>query len=504
MASIKEIIALCKESRLQEAYDLAKKDIEAVMQADIMHQLPWAQRELGWTLYYMIKQDCENANFQALLNHLDELKSLDQLSTSSDDIIFGNVLFKIAEFIRRHIPIGNNINKNDSYQKLDELYLRLRDYNFIPSKGYSFLLHTVIKHEGWINMADFIDWWNLDNLTIEDYAPFTTQDGKNIMSLAERAFIAKSKALLQRHNKNRTEEFIPQLEDLIESHPEMTYPGYFKGKLLLSLGSTQENALRAVMPFVRKKVTEFWVWQLLSEVFVNNFEKQMACLLRAASCKTQESFLGKVRIKLAELYITQSLLGKAKYHIDQVIQCYLKKGWKLPFEIFVWTQQPWMKTTVSDAQPDVDFMSITDDILCDGSEEAIAVVTYFDPKSRKTTLLYGKEKRLTCRLPFKAGTGVVLKMNYITEHNGSQRVLRAFPVDFPGNLDFAKVVNGSITKHLEWTFAFLNYEQGKAFVAPTAVEKYHVVDGEKITALVVYDYDRKKNQWNWTCISVKR
>ena len=118
MASIKEIIALCKESRLQEAYDLAKKDIEAVMQADIMHQLPWAQRELGWTLYYMIKQDRESADFQSMLNHLDELKSLDQLSMSSDNIIFENVLYKIGEFVKNHIPVGNNINRNDSHQKI--------------------------------------------------------------------------------------------------------------------------------------------------------------------------------------------------------------------------------------------------------------------------------------------------------------------------------------------------------------------------------------------------
>ena len=140
-------------------------------------------------------------------------------------------------------------------------------------------------------MADFFDWWNLDNLTPEDYTPYINQKGQKIMTLAERAFIANSKALLRLNDLGRIEEFLPKLDNLINTHQEMMYPGYFYGKLLLALGSNSDEALKVIIPFARKKITEFWVWQLLSDVFTNDEDKQLACLLRAVHCRTQETWL---------------------------------------------------------------------------------------------------------------------------------------------------------------------------------------------------------------------
>ena len=138
------------------------------------------------------------------------------------------------------------------------------------------------------------------------------------MSLAERAYNANSKALLRLNDNERIREFLPKLDNLMNNHPEMTWPGYFYGKLLLSLGSTPEEELRVILPFARKKATEFWVWQLLSDVFVNDNEKRLACLLRAVHCDTQEQFLIKVRIKLARLFILQGQYNLAKYHSKNI------------------------------------------------------------------------------------------------------------------------------------------------------------------------------------------
>ena len=46
-------------------------------------------------------------------------------------------------------------------------------------------------------MVEFFEWWNIDNLMPEDYQPFKMYNGKKIMSLAEQAYIAYSKALLK-------------------------------------------------------------------------------------------------------------------------------------------------------------------------------------------------------------------------------------------------------------------------------------------------------------------
>ena len=422
MASLKEILAFCKDGQAQKAYELSKADME--------QQFPWAQREMGWTLYYLIKEDTDKNDYQSLVAHLDDFSTLDQLSMTGDRMIFENVLFKVAAFVKDHVK-PKNIN---SPARLSAIFSKLRGFRFEPSNGYSFLLKCFIKCDSWQEMADFIDWWNLDNLTQDDYTPYQTDAGKTVMSVAEQVFIAKSKALLRLNDLGRIKKFLPQMDDLMEKHPEMTYPGYFYGKLLLSLGSNADEALKVVVPFARKKASEFWVWQLLSDVFTNDQEKQLACLLRAVHCRTKENFLGKVRIKLASLYILRNQYDYAKYQIDKITQCYLSQGWHLPYEVDCWIRQPWINTVTPNGKAPIDYMAITKAILCENS----------------------------------------------------------------------KVVEGKVRKRTDKDFAFLKTKDGDYFISPNVVRKYDIQDGEVVKGLIVYDYNKKKEAWGWTCISINK
>lgn len=494
MAEVRVITAMCKLGQVQEAYDLAKTDLAA------NPDYPWLQRALGWALYYIIKCDAGKGDYAKLIEHIDELKSLDQLTLDNDSMIFDNVQFQIANFIRNRVFLTDI----EAPSKLSTFFMKLKDYNFKPSRGHSFLLQTYIKFENWPEMADFFDWWNLDNLTQEDYKPFVTTAGKKIMALAERAFIANSKALLKLNDAGRIEEFLPKMDALMTNHEEMMYPGYFYGKLLLALGSDVDEALKVIIPFARKKATEFWVWQLLSDVFINDEEKQLACLLRAVHCRTQETFLGKVRIKLATLYIKRMQLDSARYHIDAVTRCYASQGWRLPYEIDCWTHQPWLNTTTPDANDPIDYMSITDAILCDGAEECVAVVTYVDQNSHKSSLIYGFEKRTSQKLRFKVHVGNILKLHYVTDKDGRMKVLTSTKVQLPTDINYVKFVEGTIDKRDDKEFAFLIASSVRCFVAPGVVKKFNLKNGDNVKSLIVYDYDKKKESWNWVCVNVKK
>jgi len=353
-------------------------------------------------------------------------------------------------------------------------------------------------------MADFIDWWNLDKLTQEDYTPFRMDNGRTVMSVAERAFIAKSKALLRLKDPDRIKEFLPSMDKLMEAHPEMTYPGYFYGKLLLALGSTADDALKVIVPFARKKASEFWVWQLLSDVFVNDQEKQLACLLRAVNCRTQENFLGKVRIKLAALYIQRKQFDYAKHQIDKVTQCYESQGFQQPYDVYCWIQQPWIKKASPNSNAPLDYMAITDGLLCQGTEEAVAVVTGVDSNTRKVNLVYGYKKRTSQKLRMKVGTGVMLKINYITEADEKIRIISAGQTLFQNDLDFVKVAEGSVQKCPDKDFAFLKTKRGQFFISPNVVKRYKLQDGEKVKSLVVYDYNKRKEVWAWSCVNINK
>lgn len=484
---------MCKDGQVQKAYELAKADLEK-NPANL-----WVHREMAWVLNHQMKNDADTGNYQNLIAHIDELKTLDLLSIPDDNIVFDNVLFKIAGFVRHHVAPTDV----DTPAKLSTIFSKLKSYDFEASKGYSFLLSSFVRCSNWHELADFLDWWDLDKLTQEDYTPYQMDNGRQIMSVAEQAFIAQSKALLALNDRERKESFLPKLNTLMETHPEMTYPGYFYGKLLLSLGTNTEEALRVVIPFARKKSTEFWVWQLLSDVFVNESDKQLACLIRAVNCHTQEHFLGKVRIKLASLYIQKNMYDYAKFQIDKVTQCYLSQGWHVPPEIANWINQSWINNvTPKDGSP-IDYMAITNEFLCEGTDEAIAVVTYFDKNSQKTLMVHGLEKRMSPKLRFKANPGTVLKINYIEESDGKPKILNAERVLLPDNLSYAKIVEGTINKKKEQPFAFLLSENGtRCYVPPSVVAHSQLADGQTAKCLIVNDYDKKNDRWSWVCLKI--
>lgn len=491
MATIKEITTKCKAGEIEEAYEIALQD---------WHNSPddvWTQREVGWALYYMIKNDVENKQKDALYTHLDKLGELDLLDLTGDRLIYENVLWKLAEFVK-------NIQVED-FATISEFFVKIQGYTFLPSRPYSLLLQNGIKFEGWNQLADFIDWWNLDNLLPEDYEQFKLENGRKVMALAERAYIAYSKALLKLGDQARITTFLPKIEALMDSHPEMLYPGYFCGKLLIAQGAGKEEALEKVVPFVRKKVSDFWAWQLMSDVYRDDPEKQMACLLRAVHCKTQETFLGKIRIRLAELFIRNNDLPRAKFHIDKVVACYAGQGWKIPGQIQQWTLQPWLNTTVTDSTDPFDYRPITDQLLFSGAEECYSVVTYVDSQTKRVALVYGVKKRMMMKYgPWRLHPheGMMLKLKY-TPNGDTISIIGVEAVSSEPSLPYLKIVSGKVDKRENNPFAFLKCGADRFFISPTIVKNNHFSGGETIRAIVAYDYNKKKEEWGWSVISVK-
>ena len=82
----------------------------------------------------------------------------------------------------------------------------------------------------------------------------------------------------------------------------------------------------------------------------------------------------------------------------------------------------------------------------------MAVVTYVDQNSRKSFIIYGKEKRTVQKLRFKVHVGRALKLHYITDSEGRMKVISSTMVQLPSSLD----------------------------------------------------YDKKKESWNWVCVNIKK
>lgn len=500
MANIRDITSMCKSDKVQEAYELAKNDFAA------QPNDAWQQRALGWALYYMIKNDTEKGDYAKLIEHIDELKLLDQLNMTNDGMIFDNVQFKIAEFIKNHVSV-NDINYPT---KLSTLFLKLKGYNFSPSKGHSFLLQSYIKFSNWQQLVAFLEWWNIGNLLPEDFKPFKTEGGKTIMSLAERVYIAYSKALLHLGDKNRIKVFIPQIEMQMQGYPDMMYLGYFCGKLMLTLGTNKKDSLKIVIPFVQNKKKEFWAWQLLSEVYKNEKDNQQACLLRAAHCKTKEVFLGKLRIQLIAQYISQQDYARAKYHLDKIVACYLEQGWHLPIEVQDWTHQSWVQTVKADESDGVDYIALTNKMLAYGANKSVAVVTYIDNERKRVALVYGKEQRAMVNLSnlnvsVKEGTPLIIHWLPLKDKriNVVDAELIKSAVPFEG-CTYVKLLRAKVIKREDKQFAFIKVDNVGYYISQDLVKKHALKGGENISTLAVYNYNKKKDEWSWSCVSMKK
>lgn len=495
MATIKEITAMCKAGQVAEAYELAKADYEADPQN------VWTQRELGWALYYKLRNNAENNERQMFYTYMEELSGLDLLNVENDVYIFDNVIWKLVEIIKQ-IP-------DDRTDEIERIYAFLSKYTFNPSTAYSVLLKQMLRFETWNRLVEFFEWWDIDKLVNEDYQPFRLENGRMIMSLAEQVYIAYSKALLKLNDREKIREFLPKIEKLMDDYPEMMYPGYFCGKLKLAMGAEREEALDIVLPFVRKKKTEFWVWQLLYEIYRGEADIQLACMLRAVHCNTQETFLGKVRMKLVSMYIMRKDYPRAKHHLDHVVRCYMQQGWRLPYEVQNWMKEPWVNNTQADSSDAIDYKQYTDAILARGANKSIAIVTFVDQNRKRVHLVYAEKKHAAVsfsELGIKVKVGNVLELQWITENDGDFVLACAKMADRQAlnGLSYIKTIEGKISRQGNNPFAFVNNGDINCFIKPEIVQKHHLLNNDDVSVLAVLDYNRKKESWNWTCVSLMK
>ena len=114
--------------------------------------------------------------------------------------------------------------------------------------------------------------------------------------------------------KEKSNLSLPKIEIIINDHKRVsnTTP-YFKAKLLLALGD-EDNILRSFLPFAKQKRNDFWVWELMVEIFPNDEETQFACYCKALSPEnTPKTFLVKNQDRhLQEMLVDKQMYDEAK------------------------------------------------------------------------------------------------------------------------------------------------------------------------------------------------
>src|SRR5690606_89797 len=343
--SFKAIKELRQAGKLGEALQMATQTLES--EPDNI----WNKRAAAWVYYDYLKKYAQPESVDAFKENLIKIKDL-QLP-EDEKMVFDNCAWQIGTIV-----FGLQKAEHVDYSKINELFEIIREFQFTkPSEAYSFIYKAFHKgYQNWSGYLSFADWWNFENFQSVDYLK-EEYNGKKIMSIAEQAYIAYSKKLLEGVpvdplgqnkviNKEKIQTFLPELDAIIEKHPDYQYPPYFKAKLLLATGS-DENVLSAFIPFAKQKRNDFWVWELMAELFQEDKEIQFACYCKALSLKTPEDFLVKIRQTFADMLIKRSMYNEAKTEIQKVMATREKHEWRLPNQITQWTEQDWYKSATA-------------------------------------------------------------------------------------------------------------------------------------------------------------
>ena len=338
------VFELRREGKYQEAHGLAVANFAQ----DASNK--WNRIGLGLTAFDLLKIATEAGDCHAAITHLNEIASINPPTDAQQPEFAAWKGIKLLNQIRKQPTADINL-----LFQLIAVMLALPLTK--PSKVYSVIADNILKLKDKLSdyhRGKYLEAWGLQNLIPEDYFPEEFEGRKSPVSLAESAYIAVAKKLLNSEIESEgsfikisqpdtegIKSFLPHIECLILNHPEYVWAPYYRGKLLLAVGDT-ENAIKVLLPVVRQKSSEFWAWQLLGEVLKEqNPDKALACFYKSANCRTEEIFLGGVRALLIPMLIEAGNHNEARKQVDAIMTVNQKNGYKTKASIEKLTHEEW-------------------------------------------------------------------------------------------------------------------------------------------------------------------
>jgi len=502
--SFKEIKELRKAGKLDEALQMATQALEAEPENI------WNKRAAAWVYYDYLKKFSQPDSFNAFKVNLVKIKNL-QLP-EDEKMVFDNSAWQIGSML-----FGLQKEEHLDYGKINELFDIIREFFFTkPSEAYTFIYKAFHKgYQNWSNYLTFADWWNFENFRSEDYLKEEFK-GKKIMSIAEQAYIAYSKKLLEGEpadtfgqqraiDKDKIRAFLPQLEKIIDTHPEYQYPPYFKAKLLLALGD-DENILSSFLPFAKQKRNDFWVWELMAEIFSDDKETQFACYCKALSLKTPEDYLVKFRQTFAGMLVDRQMYDEAKTEIQQVIATRGKHEWKIPNQIKQWTEQKWYESAKSKKDNKGLYSKHAknaEEILFQDIPEEIIAVEFVNENKNILNFVKNKSKYgffNYSNLLEKPNIGDVLSVRFKGEgQDGFYKVLTAKKIEKNVELDAIKEFKGLLRIITPQGFGFVE----DIFVEPRIINDNKLINNNEIEGKAILSFNKKKDEWGWKAIKIE-
>lgn len=385
MTTSKEVTALRKGGKLEQAYQLSLELIASPMADD------WDRSAYAWCLISLVKQAAAEGDQRKLKGYLTDLQDFEVPSENTllaehreKALALGQADRRAALEARKLCKLGRHAEAARIYADLQsrgelqiddkkfwgwEIYklakgeLQNSDAEKIASssvqrvkrflnaylnlglKGPDILHSLMLQHAMRLAKGDnfkllpFLRLWGPEQFRDEDLESQTGNDGKTYPSLAERAIRAAASEAADSDRIDDIRFILPHVEVAIARFPKDIWLKLNRVKLLRGLGRIDE-ARELAIEFAREKANEYWVWDLIGDLSKDEPELQLSCYAKALSCSQDDDFVSNVRLKLAA-HLADQHPAEARFEVEQVLSHRARTGYRVPQKAQSMSESAW-------------------------------------------------------------------------------------------------------------------------------------------------------------------
>jgi Flp pilus assembly protein TadD len=438
MMDSKEIFGLRRAGKSAEALEAARAGLSG-REDDL-----WFLRAYAWVLYDQVKKIVDEY----------EQKRLSDSEMAN----------RISPFMREFSKMAAPLRGDTAFSQM----LRLAG--------------KVSRH--WPDFLAFSQWAGIDNFPDEDRAPFVTDDGRRTDSLQQRfvrsiARETASAAAEVSRDSDPVRWGLTILANALAEDPTDQWLNYYQSKIDLSQDRL-EDAMRRLLPILRKQPRAAWPWALLGEILEKSRPEQaVVCYIHATELAREEQEVARVRIRLAELLAAQERFDEAAFQAHLAAGYREKNGFRTTAELSRLLQSYWYSREIAadrlKSPPNA--ANAARKLLVEVDARPIVyspgVVDHVNKGKALTYVATGVESGFPMphgRFPDLANVepGTIVEIGRTSTAEKPTDWRRVETEYIP---EFCEDITGRLERHDGNSFAFLRNPQGDVYVPPSLAEE---------------------------------
>lgn len=417
--SVREATSLRRAGRLEEALAMAEVDLKE-------KNNEWTQSSLFWVLYDLCgKELVPTGNRTKTLEWLQRMQTL--LPSMKDDEGRGKEQYgwTIYKFLKAYS------DSLDSKQVRRLLLCYLNCGNKRPSVLHSAMLVFALqysKKDSAFQFLKFFRMWGCDKFREEDWQKRMSSDGKIYSSTAAQVAATCFDILKEKDTHDKEDvQMVVQLYEALKVHRALGDWDERKMAMLEAWSGNKEKTIQRYKTVLIEQLGDkYYVWAELA-AFVDEPKIKIGLLLKAKSLEKNEDFLGDLHLDLAEAWLMEGKVDKARQELELYAAYRQKKGQRISEKYMKLAASAKASTGVSaQSMPEQDYMSAAVDfVYADYSQRDFVLVRKWESKGVEyCTLTNGKAKPFSVKAKkfpacAQGKIGDVFRFRYALEENAN-------------------------------------------------------------------------------------